>query len=57
MTKLELAKEEVRNLLVKLRIEDPKVTISVAYIKYAKDKGYKSWNDLVIDYSKPQQVV
>ena len=35
MTKLELAKEEVRNLLVKLRIEDPKVTISVAYIKYA----------------------
>lgn len=57
MTQLEFAKEEVKNLLVKMRIENPKVTISAAYIKYAKDKGYKSWNDLVIDYSKPHKVV
>ena len=56
MTKVEMAKEEVKNLLVKMRIEDPKVTISAAYIKYAKDKGYKSWNDLVIDYSKTSNV-
>jgi hypothetical protein len=57
MTQLEFAKEEVKNLLVKMRIENPKVTITAAYIKYAKDKGYKSWNDLVIDYSKPHKVV
>lgn len=49
---LDRAKEEVKNLLVTMRLQDPKVTISGAYIKYAKDKGYKSWNDLVLDYSK-----
>ncbi len=55
MTKLESAKEEVKKLLVTMRLQDPKVTISAAYIKYAKDKGYRSWNDLVIDYSKTKK--
>lgn len=52
MSRVEAAKEEVKNLLVTMRLQDPKVTISGAYIKYAKDKGYKSWNDLVLDYNK-----
>lgn len=48
---LEQVKEEVRVLQVRMRLEDPKVTYSMACIKYAKDNGFKNWHDLTIHCS------
>lgn len=49
---IEEVKQEVRTLLVKMRLEDPKVTYSMACIQYAKDAGFKSWHDLTVDCAK-----
>ena len=51
-TTVQEAKNEANKVLVKLRLENPKTTISAAYIKVAKDAGFKSWNDLTIAINK-----
>ena len=49
---LQQAKDEANRILVHMRLEEPKTTISAAYIKVAKDAGYKSWNELTIAIAK-----
>lgn len=46
------AKDKANKELVVMRLTEPKTTISTAYIKVAKDAGYKSWNDLTIAIAK-----
>ena len=49
---IEEVKQEVKTLQVKMRLEDPKVTYTMACIQYAKDAGFKSWYDLTVDCAK-----